>query len=772
MSSSPLRLVIVEDNPSDVRLVLHELRQAGFEPDAIRVDNPTDFQAALSTNPDVILCDYNLPQFSAPHALELLQESGRDTPFLIVSGSIGEETAVEAMKRGVTDYLLKDRLGRLGPAIQQAIAQRKLREAENRAREELQKSEEQLRAFFDTTNAAMAVVDREGRHLRANDSYTHMAGFSRRELLESRFVDHIHEGDLADAEGSFHRLISGEADELQTEWRYLRANGETGFAEVNLVRIESGTGLPPRVAIVALDISERKRSEAAILEREHLLRNIIANIPCGVFWKDRNSVYIGCNDRFAQYCGHESALTALGATAQSVFASRVEADVSEADDRRVIESGELILNREEIRTRADGTQIQILTSKVPLRDARGEIVGVLGVNQDITERKKLEEQYRQSQKMEAIGQLAGGIAHDFNNLLTVINGYSGMLLTQTERLDDATRSSLLEIHQAGERAASLTAQLLAFSRKTIVAPRVMNLNEVIAEITKLLGRLLGDDIRLNTALQSNLRSIRADRGQVEQVILNLVVNARDAMPKGGRLTLETANVEITEGGAFYPDCPPGRYVRLAVSDTGTGMTNEVKAKIFEPFFTTKPPGKGTGLGLATVYGIVKQAGGHISAYTEVGVGTTFKVLLPAMIGSEDRSEEAPAPALKKGSETLLLVEDEESVRRYARVALESLGYTVIEAANGLQALDRAAMFDGPIHMLLTDVVMPEMGGRDLVERLRLQRPELHVLYMSGYTDDVIVRHGVIEESDAFLQKPFTPIDLARRVRVLLDNAKP
>ena len=405
-------------------------------------------------------------------------------------------------------------------------------------------------------------------------------------------------------------------------------------------------------------------------------------------------------------------------------------------------------------------------SVVAARDETGRPKLVTAVVIDMTERKKLEEQFWQAQKMEAVGRLAGGVAHDFNNLLTVINGYGQIALDQLPN-GDPIRDMVQQMTSAGERAAGLTAQLLAFSRKAIVEPKVLDLNDIVTQSAKLLRRLIGEDITLTTVLAPDLNRVRADPTQVEQVILNLAVNAKDAMPRGGRLTIETRGVRLREEEVLvYPDLPHGDYVQLAVSNTGTGMSDEVKAQAFEPFFTTKQAG--TGLGLAVVHGAVKQSGGRVDVYSELGVGTTFKVLLPAVRSSPAGSSGVIRLA-PRGTETVLLVEDESGVRQFARLALETHGYTVLEAAGGSEALAVAAGHPGPIHLLVTDVVMPRMGGREVAETLRARYAGLKVLYVSGYTDDAVVRHGIVEATDAFLQKPFTPLSLARKIRAVLDG---
>ncbi|MDO8679140.1 MAG: response regulator, partial [Acidobacteriota bacterium] len=395
----------------------------------------------------------------------------------------------------------------------------------------------------------------------------------------------------------------------------------------------------------------------------------------------------------------------------------------------------------------------------------------VAIKKDITARLQLEAQFRQAQKMDSVGQLASGIAHDFNNLLTVINGMSELLLAQVST-DHLMHADVQEILHAGERAATLTRQLLAFSRQQILAPRVLNFKTVVAGMESLLRRLLGEDIDLMVVPTPAVGNVKADLGQFEQVIANLAVNARDAMPQGGELTIEMQNVtidedDVPEHGVVMP--PPGSYVLLAVSDSGVGMDETTRARIFEPFFTTKGPGKGTGLGLSTVYGIVKQSHGFIWVYSEVGLGTSFKIYLPQVTEAAGTDRPGPTVVSSSGTETILLVEDNDGLRKLATRLLKPAGYTVLGARTGEEALLVLARHDAPVHLLLTDVVMPGMNGRDLAERLAQTHPEMKVLYMSGYTSDTMVRHGVLEAKVPFLNKPFTTAALLRKVREVLDS---
>jgi len=618
-----------------------------------------------------------------------------------------------------------------------------------------------FRTLIDRANDAIEVVDpATARFLDVNERACLDHGYTRDEYL-TLTVPQI---DPLMTPERFAALM----DEMRThgsrviESEHRRHDGTTFAVEINLTYIRLDRDY---MLAVVRDISERRRAERALLESHSLLNAVVDGTSDAVFVKDLHGRYLLMNAAGAAILGR----TVEGVIGQDdwMLFGRDAAALIVEHDRQVLASGGRHLFEERI---ADGGVTRIYQStKNVYRDAQGQIVGLIGVARDVTDQKRLEEQFRQAQKMEAIGRLAGGIAHDFNNLLTVINGYGDLVFSQLAP-GDPNRELLAEVLKSSERATHLTRQLLAFSRKQMLQPQVVGLNALLDELRKLMAPLIGEDVDLIFVPDRNLDLVKVDPGQFEQAIINLVVNARDAMPSGGRLLIETRNAVVDEGTATDSrDVRPGAYVMVAVTDSGQGIDPSTRARIFEPFFTTKGPGHGTGLGLAMVYGFVKQSGGHIEVYSEVGHGTTFKVYLPrAEQGTAAAHPAATVLEVPRGSETVLLVEDEAGVRNLSRFVLESNGYVVLEARGGADAIALAEAHAGAIDLLVTDVVMPGMSGRQLADALRQVRPATRVLFMSGYTDEAVLRHGVTGASPAFLQKPFSPIGLARKVREVLD----
>jgi len=513
--------------------------------------------------------------------------------------------------------------------------------------------------------------------------------------------------------------------------------------------------------------ARHERAERALRDANEHLAAVIQSSPLAIYTLDPTSTVRTWN---------RAAEALYGWQAEEVIGRPLPTVAQDMEDHLRMRDralrGEAVRGVEVTRRRKDGASINISLSVAPLHDAAGRVTGILSIAADLTEMRQLEVQYRQAQKMEAVGRLAGGIAHDFNNLLTAIIGTTSLVL-EDMGLESRARLDIQEIEKAAKRAAGLTRQLLIFSRQQVLEPRALDLNALVANLEKMLHRLIGADIELRTKQAAALGAVRADPGQLEQAIVNLVVNARDAMPQGGRLTIETADVELDRSYvAGHVPTQPGPYVLLAISDTGVGMDDATKARLFEPFFTTKEPGRGTGLGLATVYGIVKQSGGYIWAYSELGHGTTFKIYLPRVAETPVPPESTTGtPIPVRGSETVLVVEDQEEVRQLTKRVLEARGYAVLAARNGAEALEIVARHPTRIHLMITDVVMPGMNGRELAELACAKRSDLKVLYVSGYTGEAVLQHRLLEPGVAFLQKPFTPDALARKTREVLDNGR-
>jgi len=636
----PLRLLVVDDSPDDAALNVAVLRRSGLSCSAQLVDSPEMLRQQLEQSSfDIILCDHNIGSWTGLDALEILKRSGKDIPFIVVTGSLGDETAVEYVKRGAAEYVLKGNSARLPAAVGRALHEKQQRDQAAHLQAQVFAGKKEWELTFDAVTSPILILEGDCRILRANRAASQVLGLPFSGLIGHSCCEALH-GEKEPPEGCPHRHFLETGEPIRGDYEEMRLH---------------------------------------------------------------KSFDMSC---------------------------------------------------------------------APLRNPGGLDRSCVVVMRDITGRKLLEQQLAQAQKMEAIGRLAGGIAHDFNNLITIITGYSQVVLGRLAE-NAPMRAAVEEIRKAGDRAASLTKQLLAFSRRQMFQPQVLDLNVVVTNVEKMLRRLIGEDIDLTVKLGAGLGWIKADPGQIEQVLMNLAVNARDAMPHGGKLLIETANEELTEAHARnHGEVTPGPCVMFAVSDNGCGMDAETQSHIFEPFYTTKELGKGTGLGLSTVYGIVKQSGGNLWVYSEPGVGTTFKIYLPR-VREQARSVAAPevASALKAATETVLVVEDEEALRALVRGVLTECGYRVLDPGGSQQAITLAESHRDPIHLLLTDVIMPRMDGRELAQQVSRLHPETLVLYMSGYTDNAIVHHGVLEAGTAFLEKPFTPEGLVQKVRQLLASPK-
>lgn len=636
----------------------------------------------------------------------------------------------------------------------------------SKSEQSLHSREELLRGAFDYTNLATAITDISKRFIRVNAAFSQLFGYTEDEMLTMSMADITHPEDLAASYAEREILLTGENKAIQIEMRYLCKDKHIIWGLTNVSLVRDAVGKPVSYVCQVHDIRERKRTEEGLRLRDRAIQAVSE----GILITDASQPdypIIFASPGFERITGY-SASEAVGRG--NGFLQGPETDKNSlAELQEAIQAG-CHCSVELVNYRKDGTPFWNAISMSPVRNDQGELTHFVGVHADVTARRALEEQFRQAQKMEAIGRLAGGVAHDFNNLLTVINGYSDLIQSQLPQ-DSPVLGLVREIGEAGQRAASLTQQLLAFSRKQVLEPKVLNLNTVVNDTSRLLKRLIGEDIDLDTALNPSIGLVRADPGQIEQILINLSVNARDAMPQGGKLTIETANAELDESYVqAFQDLRPGSYVMMAIADTGTGMDEQTKSRIFEPFFTTKGVGKGTGLGLATVFGIVKQSGGHINVYSEPGYGATFKVYLPKVEDQVTASKTLRAHRqAPQGNETILLVEDEPALLALSRHILHKQGYKVLEATQGEKAIKIAEQHEGKIHLLVTDVVMPGMSGRQIAERITVQRPEIKVLYLSGYTNDAVVRHGVLQSDTAFLQKPYTPSTLAQKVREVLDQ---
>jgi PAS domain S-box-containing protein len=637
---------------------------------------------------------------------------------------------------------------------------------QKRAEKELKDSERMLRLLAGNAEEVILAYDMNRRLIYVNPAIEKQTGYSMDEMRSRHFIKWVHRDDDAHMMELWEKLYQGEGYS-GIEFRIVTKDGQIRWIHGSWGPLRDENGKQIGVQGREIDITDRKLAEERLRDNEMLLARAQSLAHLGSWQKDLITGELLWSDEIYRIFGLPLGAKLTSRTFYDLLHPADVAAVRTAFDEAIRNGTNYAMDHRIIRP--DGSE-RYVHEQAEILHERGIPVRMIGTIQDITDRRQLEERLRQSQKMEAIGQLAGGVAHDFNNLLTGILGHCDLLLGR-RRDNDPLRQEIEEIRRAGDRAASLTRQLLAFSRKQVLQPRVLDVRQLVANMSKMLRRLISEDIQLVTVSCPDLWHVRADPGQMEQVILNLVLNARDAMPLGGTLTIGIANLELSQSAGEELGFGAGQYVELEVSDTGQGMDTATLSRIFEPFFTTKQHGKGTGLGLSTVYGIVKQSGGHVRVSSKPGEGTTLRVYLPRVEEDTDDTptEEEPADVVVLTG-TVLLVEDEDVVRRLVRDILEHHGFRVLEARHAEEALHMAAAPGRTITLLLTDVILPQMSGRELADRLLATLPDLKVLYMSGYTDDAILEHGLVDRGRPFLQKPFTPDLLMRKIRDVLQDA--
>jgi len=758
MKHRHIRVLVLEDNSSDAQLLLHVLKRAGLVVEHDIVWRAEDFKQSLAANRyDLVLGDFRLPGWTGADALQWMRASGCDLPFILVTSALGDEQAAACIKDGAADYILKDRLERLPAAIVHVLEERKLCNERDLALKKLRESEQQYRLMFEANPNPMWVFNIETmKFLAVNEASVHHYGYTQKEFLSMSLQEMRLDEDIPTFLSEYHRWTEPHVYRIGIK-RHRKKDGTMIWVDLTArdIRFQDQNA---RMVLIR-DVTAQLQAEAGLLRSEAQYRSIIEGAPYGIYRKQADGKLLLANPALVAMLGYESEEEILRLPVSSVFYENPE-------------------DRKELLTRAENQEIVPYATKWKRKDGRLLDVRILARKlkahsgdqaayevfvEDITEQRMLEEQFLQAQKMEAVGQLAGGVAHDFNNLLMVISGNAQLLVEQRANPSKVEHHAL-QISKATGKAASVARQLLVFTRKHVMERVSVDLNSVIIDLWKMLPRLLGEDIEMTPMLDPSVGAIYADQGQIEQIIMNLAVNARDAMPDGGKLIIRTANVDM-EGTAIIASAglKAGHYAMLAVKDTGVGMSQETQARIFEPFFTTKERHKGTGLGLATVYGIVKHTGGCIHVESEPGKGTIFKIYLPLA----EQSITSIAPQVQEvappGSETVLLVEDDEMLRELVSEYLRSKDYKLLVATNGYEALNICHQHDGAVDLLLTDVVMPGMDGQDLAKNARKLNRDMRVIFVSGYQDREMDEEA-LDASTLFLQKPFSLNSLAQKIR--------
>lgn len=751
---SGLRLLIIEEDPQQAEVIARELKNSGLAGELTRVNTAKDFSQALSRKPDLIIANYFLPAFDALRALAHLQENHSDIPLIVVSASLDSEIAVACMKAGAADVIQTDHLFRLAESAREAIQKREQERRTRRINKALHFTK------FAVDHAAIAIfwLNPAGRFSLANTAGLKLLGCTLPELGDLTIAA-VEPNMVPDKwQALLKKLDSKQA--VTYECRLSTKEGRIIPAELTLNQIQMEE--QKYILCFARDISDHQRSEA---EYSRLVI-AIEQAAESIMITDVENRILYVNPAFEHVTGYTKE-EVLGQNPNLLSSGKHDAAFYH-EIWTTLMSGKS-WHGHFINQRKDGSLFEEEATISPIKERGGQIISYVAVKRDVTHEIDLQKQVYHAEKMDAIGRLAGGVAHDFNNLLTIINGYSELMI-KSILPSDPLYSHVQQIIKACSRASTHTKQLLAFSRRTPMEQKVIDLNATLIDMVSVLKRLINENIELVTRFREGAGNIKADPAEVEQIIVNLVVNARDAMPKGGKLVIETDRITLDEQYCRdHIDATPGRFMLLTVEDNGEGMTEETRARIFEPFFTTKE--QGTGLGLPTVFGIVRQNKGHVECYSEEGKGTLFRIFLPQVEEAAVETDLRNAyDALPRGKEIILLVEDEEDVRILTARMLQLQGYKVIEAALAGEAIIASERHTGVIDLLLTDVVMPQMGGAQLAERLRTTHPDLKVLYMSGYASDVLMAYeNVDRENVAFIAKPFTLENITRKVRDVLDQ---
>jgi two-component system, cell cycle sensor histidine kinase and response regulator CckA len=768
--AKPLRILIAEDNPADLELTIRELKNSQIDMDIGSVSTREAFVAKLrEQSVDMVLSDFRMPGWTGMDAFSEIVKSGQDVPMILVTGTLGDFQAVECIKLGIADYVLKEQLARLPMAILRAQEGKLHRDAQKEAAAALREGEARFRLLVENAPDAIVVLDLDtGTFSDCNENALRLFRVTREELMRcgpGELSPPFQPDGRHSAEAArewMDRAAPGAKPHF--EWTHRNAKGDEIPCEVHVVRLPSPTRRLVRGSV--LNVTERKLAEEALRESEVRYRGLVNNATYGIYWVALDGTLLDANPALIQMLGFESieAFLTLGNTV-NLYCDRSRRDQI-AEWYQENDRGEDTVEWK----RKDAKIITVRLIGRRSRDARRHSDCVELMVEDVTEHIALEKQLRQVQKFEAIGQLAGGIAHDFNNMLGAVLGWAEIGLDETEA-DARLHRHFDKIRHQAIRAAALTRQLLAFARRQILEPRNLDLNQNVAETLSLLEKVIGSDIEIKTNLAPDLTLVRADPTQVDQVLMNLCINARDAMPEGGRLIIETGDATFDEKYcAAQTFARPGHYTMLAVTDTGTGMDAATLDRIFEPFFTTKELGKGTGLGLATVYGIVRQHGGFLHVYSEVGIGTTFRVYLPVTPATEKTAAtvEESRP-VRGGSETILIAEDHEGLRELARETLANLGYEILIACDGEEAVRLFQANRDRVDLLLLDVVMPKVNGPDAYARISAEKVGVAVIFATGYSPEMALLQNAQERGLTILQKPYVPRDLARRVRETLDR---